>query len=184
VKKITLNIPAELAERLDFECKHLKMKPAERILQALEINVAPARNLKVGWLPQQLKSLESFLRRIPGVTWTAVSPPDTPRWWVKLTIDLKSEFAWNVVQELGHVLNLISLNQRLPTVFMPVSPPPYLNGGPAQFLAWVIEAQIAFLDPEYIRKTLEGRLPNPVDDPEKWRDVDREPPDGGERHAE
>ena len=46
-------------------------------------------------------------------------------WWVKCAIDIDHEFAWNVVQELGHVLNYVSLDERLPTVFMPVSPPSY-----------------------------------------------------------
>ena len=29
------------------------------------------------------------------------------------------------------------LNERLPTVFMPVSPPPYANGPAREFLSWV-----------------------------------------------
>ena len=44
-------------------------------------------------------------------------------WWVKFTIDIADPLAWRVVQELGHVLNYLSLNDRLPTIFMPVSPP-------------------------------------------------------------
>ncbi|SPE35761.1 hypothetical protein SBA3_2300022 [Candidatus Sulfopaludibacter sp. SbA3] len=50
-------------------------------------------------------------------------------WWVKFAIDISHRLAWNVVQELGHVLNYLSVNERLPTVFKPVSPPPYANGG-------------------------------------------------------
>jgi len=38
------------------------------------------------------------------------------------------------------VLNYLSLDERLSTVFMPVSPPPYLNGG-VEFLSWVIECR-------------------------------------------
>jgi len=34
---------------------------------------------------------------------------------------------WHVVQELGHVLNDLSLEERLPTTFKPMSPPPYLK---------------------------------------------------------
>jgi hypothetical protein len=170
VKKVTLSIPKELAERLDAECEALKTNAEARILQALECNVAPAENLKRGWLPSRLKSLNDFLRRIPGITWSAVSPESDPRWWIKFSIDLKSEFAWHIVQELGFVLNYISIEERLPTVFMPVSPPPYANGGPNEFLSWIIESKIPFLDPEYVRKTLEGRLPNPVDDRAMWRE--------------
>jgi hypothetical protein len=58
---------------------------------------------------------------------------------VKLTIDIGHPLAWHVVQELGHVLNYLSTTERLPTTFKPVSPPPYLNGGPRAFLSWVIE---------------------------------------------
>jgi len=53
---------------------------------------------------------------------------DDGRWWLKVTIDIDHRLAWNVVQEPGPVLNYVSLDERLPTVFMPVSPPPYMNG--------------------------------------------------------
>ena len=71
-------------------------------------------------------------------------------------------------QEFGCVLNYLSLTERLPTVFMPVSPAPYLNGGPADFLSWVIETKTPELKPETVADWLEGRLPRPVDDPQQW----------------
>ena len=55
---------------------------------------------------------------------------------------------------------------------MPGSPPPYLNGGPEEFLSWVIESQIPYLDPEYIVSVLKERLPNPVDDINQWIEDD------------
>lgn len=67
-----------------------------------------------------------------------------------------------------HVLNYISLEERLPTVFMPVSPPPYMNGGPRDFLSWVIESKSKDFQPEKCVEWLEGRLPQPVTDLEKW----------------
>ena len=88
-------------------------------------------------------------------------------WWVKLRLDIGHPLAWHVVQELGHVLNYVSLDERLPTIFMPVSPPPYLNGGPADFLSWVIEAEAGF-GPDLCREWLEGRLPRPVSDETSW----------------
>ena len=84
-------------------------------------------------------------------------------WWVKFHIDIEHPLAWRVVQELGHVLNYISLEDRL-TVFMPVSPPPYMNGGPREFLSWVIEAKDASYASAKCAEWLEGRLPRPVDD--------------------
>src|SRR5262245_6432691 len=90
--------------------------------------------------------LISFLERIPSVQrpiGTGVGEGGS--WWAKFGIDIAHPLAWHVVQELGHVLNYVSLDERLPTVFKPVSPPPYMNGGPDQFLSWVIEAD----DPEF-----------------------------------
>src|SRR5260221_4869845 len=92
-------------------------------------------------------------------------------WWVKFSLDLEHQLAWNVVQELGYVLNYISVDEPLPTVFMPVSPPPYLNGGPREFLSWVIESREPTFSPETCMKWLEGRLPRPVDDRESWKGV-------------
>ncbi len=90
-------------------------------------------------------------------------------WWVKFTIDIAHPLAWRVVQELGHVLNYMSINERLPTVFMPVSPPVYLNGGPSEFLSWVIESKDEDFKPTDCAEWLKGRLPRPVDDPERWK---------------
>jgi hypothetical protein len=90
------------------------------------------------------------------------------RWWVKLSIDIEHPLAWNVVQELGHVLKHLSLEERLPTVFKPVSPPPYLNGGPREYLSWVIEAKSPDLRPGTCADWLEARLPRPVGDLSQW----------------
>lgn len=65
----------------------------------------------------------------------------------------------------GYVLNYLSLNERLPTVFMPVSPPPYMNGGPRDYLSWVIESKDKDFTPDACAQSLEGLLPRPVDDP-------------------
>jgi hypothetical protein len=89
-------------------------------------------------------------------------------WWVKFSLDTTHEFAWRVVQELGHVLNYVSVDERLPTVFIPVSPPPYLNGG-VEFLSWVIESRDANFTPADCARWLEGRLPRPVTDLDAWR---------------
>ena len=53
-------------------------------------------------------------------------------------------------------------------MFMPVSPAPYLNGGPKDFLSWVIESKDPSFSPAVAAEWLEGRLPNPVDDPNQW----------------
>lgn len=119
-------------------------------------------------------SLIDFLARIP-----AVEINDTPSqgigsgeeadggWWVKFSIDIDHELAWHTVQELGAVLNALSLEEGLACVFKPVSPPPYMNGGPEEFLSWVIEAP-AELRVGSVAQMLEERLPQPVEDEAAW----------------
>lgn len=114
-------------------------------------------------------TLESYLARVPAI----VQPfgtgfEDDGAWWIKFAIDIDHPLAWHVVQELGHVLNYLSINERLPTSFSPVSPPPYLNGGPREFLAWVIACADDAFTPGTAAKWLEERLPRPVDDLTLW----------------
>jgi hypothetical protein len=122
--------------------------------------------------------LLAFLARIP-----AVQTNDTPwggfgsgmndvGWWVKFSLDIDHSLAWSAVQEIGYVLNELSLSERLPTVFKPVSPPPYLNGGPRDYLSWVIECHDGTTRPGTIADWLEGRLPKPVEDITAWPEDD------------
>lgn len=76
------------------------------------------------------KPLLDYLRRVPGIDPRMGQATEGDRWWVKLVIDVRHPLAWRVVQELAHVLNYLSVEERLPAVFKPVSPPPYMNGGP------------------------------------------------------
>lgn len=64
-------------------------------------------------------------------------------------------------------LNYLSVDERLPSVFMPVSPPPDINGG-VEFLSWVIESTDPSFTPALCAEWLEGRLPRPIDDLEQW----------------
>ncbi len=90
-------------------------------------------------------------------------------WWFKFQINVEHALAWQTVQELGHVLNYISKNERLPTQFLPVSPPPYMNGDAKKFLCWVIQCNHADFSPDVVCDWLEARLPQPVDDESKWQ---------------
>jgi hypothetical protein len=115
--------------------------------------------------------LLEFLSKVPSMTGPighGVFP--TGNWWTKFTIDITHPLAWNVVQELGFVLNYLSSEERLPTVFKPVSPPPYLNGGPKDYLSWVIECVDTEFTPVKCAEWLEGCLPRPVDDFDQWQD--------------
>jgi hypothetical protein len=85
-------------------------------------------------------TLTEYLATVPTITGAiGHGAGDDGRWWIKFEIDINHKFAWHTVQELGHVLNYLLLDERLPTSFHPVSPPPYMNGGPEKFLSWVIE---------------------------------------------
>lgn len=116
------------------------------------------------------KTLIDYLEKVPAIEKPiGKGTDDEGFWWVKFSIDIYHDLAWNVVQELGCVINYISVNERLPTVFYPVSPAPYMNGGPEDFLSWVIETKDKDFKPGTLMKWLEGRLPRPVDDLEQWK---------------
>lgn len=113
--------------------------------------------------------LLAYLKRVPSLRSPighGTDPDGT--WWVKFDLDINHLLAWNVVQEMGHVVNYLSVNEKLPTVFKPVSPPPYMNGGPRDFLSWVIECSDPAFRPRRAAEWLEGRLPRPVEAVDAW----------------
>lgn len=129
---------------------------------------------KVLWATNcDFNTLEAYLKRVPAIVGAiGKGRAHDGNWWVKFEIDIEHPLAWHVVQELSCVLNYLSLRERLPTVFMPVSPAPYLNGGPRNCLSWVIESKDAQFKPGTCMKWLEGRLPGPVDEVAQWRPDD------------
>ena len=117
----------------------------------------------------EAETLVAFLKRVPSLSnYFGSGKLDGGGWWVKFGIDVTHPLAWRTVQEMGHVLNYVSVNERLPTVFMPVSPPPYMNGGPSDFLSWVIECRDPTFTPSKAAEWLEGRMPIPVEDQTAW----------------
>lgn len=112
-----------------------------------------------------------FFSQVPSIQNQRISAHGTNgqhAWWIKFSIDIEHPLAWQTIQELGHVLNYLSTNERLPTQFFPVSPPPYMNGGPQDFLAWVIQCNHPDFSPDIVCDWLEARLPNPVEDETQW----------------
>ncbi|MBF9221222.1 hypothetical protein [Hymenobacter ruricola] len=122
----------------------------------------------------QFDSLQAFLTGTPAIEGPIGQGMNEGMWWVKFRIDIKHPLAWQVVQEIGHVVNYLSLNEKLPTTFYPVSPPPYMNGGPEDFLSWVIENTDKEFVPDTLKTWLEGRLPQPVNDESAWLTDDDE----------
>jgi len=118
---------------------------------------------------QSFDNLLQFLKKIPSIIGSIGSGGEEGSWWVKFRIDIEHPLAWNVVQEFGHVFNYLSLEERLPTVFMPTSPPPYMNGGPREFLSWVIESKSKDFTPDDAKECLKGRLPDPVNKIKEWK---------------
>lgn len=111
---------------------------------------------------QSFDKLLHFLNKIPSITGSIGNGVGKGLWWVKFRIDIEHPLAWNVIQELGHVINYLSLEERLPTVFMPISPPPYMNGGPSEFLSWIIQSKSKNFTPDNAAEWLINRLPDPV----------------------
>ncbi len=116
--------------------------------------------------------LYQFFSKVPSIQQQRISAHGTNgehAWWIKFSIGTEHALAWQTVQELGHVLNYLSTNERLPTQFFPVSPPPYMNGEAKDFLAWVIECDHPEFSPDVVCDWLEARLPNPVEDESQWK---------------
>ena len=114
-------------------------------------------------------SLIEYLEKVPAIQTPIGKGTDQDGfWWIKFGIDIDNQLAWQVVQEIAYVVNYLSVNERLPTIFYPISPPPYLNGGPDDFLSWIIETKNKDFKPGTLMKWLEGRLPRPVDDLSQW----------------
>ncbi len=140
-------------------------------LRALEA-IENAEAMQDTTLHPKFKTLSDFINKTPSARFSSAGEiPDVKGWWVKLSIDIDHPLAWNVIQEYAHVLNELSLSERLPTIFKPVSPPPYMNGGPRDFLSWVIECPVPDQPPGTIMKWLESRLPAPVDGSSSWDDM-------------
>src|SRR3974377_456156 len=113
--------------------------------------------------------LRAFMARVPSIKSGIGSGQNAEGlWWIKFQIDNDTPLAWNVVQELGNIVNYLSIEERLPTKFFPVSPPAYLNGGPRDFLSWVIEADDQGFLSKDLCAWLEARMPRPVDDLTQW----------------
>ena len=171
---LTIELSSETLQSLEQEARALGLTPQRRAAELVERATVPVTSREQKKLAAGLQKLEAYLGKIPAVQIVAVSRASEAKWWVKFDIDIHHKLAWHVVQELGFVLNYISLTERLPTVFKPVSPPPYMNGGPEDFLSWVIEAEVPTLDAGYIAEVLQGRLPRPVEDEAEWEITDDE----------
>ena len=109
-----------------------------------------------------------FVSHLPGIRWVSSKVAENGWWYVKFSLDLNTKSSWHVVQGLAYVLNNLSLNESLPTVFFPTSSPPDMNGGPNDHLYWVIEPRNNDVDPSDILAALYSTFEFEVDSEEGW----------------
>jgi hypothetical protein len=113
-------------------------------------------------------ALARYLARLPAVRVRSATAGTGGLWRVKLAIDVDHPLAWRMVQELGYALNYVSIAESPSARFYPLSPPPYMNGGPHRFLSWIVEPASPRVSPDDVRDRLEGRLPEVSDDHVAW----------------
>ncbi len=164
-----LTLPKKLRKGLEKEAQDARISLNAHIVKKLERITPPSEYIDLEKIKANFEKLVEYLSRVPGLGIISHDVTPDAYWWIKFDVDIHHELSWSVIQELGFVLNYISINEQLPTVFKPVSPPPYMNGGPDECLSWVVESTYNYIDPAWIAETLEGRLPNPVDDVTQWK---------------
>lgn len=165
---MAIRLGRDLQKAVKRTAKAKGISVPEQVRRLVEDNLSPYEPMPRHDLKLELDRLATFLKRLPAVKMIAHDVWPNGRWWLKLRVDSEHAVAWRVIQELGFVLNYISVDEKLPTVFKPISPPPYLNGG-VEFLSWVIESTSDHVDPAYIRSTLANRLPDVAHDASAWK---------------
>ena len=66
--------------------------------------------------------LFAFIEKLPAINLPAARKSighgvfKNGNWWIKFALDTKHALAWRHVQELGFVLNYVTVGERLPTV--------------------------------------------------------------------
>lgn len=172
-KSFTVTIGRSLLPKFLAQAAAAGHRAEEHIEVLVDNGVAVDQLADAAARQKGVEALANLVRGLPGVEAVGHSQAGSDFWWVKFSIDRRHPLAWHVVQRLGYVLNYYSLEHRFATVFMPVSPPPALNGGP-EFLSWVIEAKLGLLDPRPVVKALRGALPAARKSEKAWREYDGE----------
>jgi hypothetical protein len=167
---MVINLTDNYTNLLIADASNKSLEPEECLIAILDdyFDLAILNEKRNEEYLEELKVFKDFLLTIPCITDVMIPDSVDRNWFLKLQIDISSPIAWNFVQEFGHILNYISLDERLPTKFYPVSAPPYLNGGPQDFLYWIIESTQSETNPKFILEYLVGRLPEDVSIEANW----------------
>lgn len=113
--------------------------------------------------------MQALLERIPGVAYLGSGGSVPDGWWVSLDIDVEHPLAWQVVQQLSHVLNFLAREEDWPTILTPIAPTTI--GGPKTSLSWAIDVGPDYPPAECARQ-LQAVLPDPVEDENEWHKRD------------
>src|SRR5436305_5508933 len=108
---MTIIIPDDIAERLSKEASALNTTVEECLADILGKSLAPQKNFDKGYIQQGLQNIKALLTKIPCIQFVSTSEIGTPFWWLKFSIDINSQIAWTVVQELGQILNYLSIEE-------------------------------------------------------------------------
>lgn len=165
---LEINLPKKLRKALEKEAADANLSLSAHIIKRLERMTSPAEYINKRKLKAGLPMLTELIAKIPSISIISSDVTKDGYWWIKFDIDSSHKLAWYVIQELAFVFNGIALSDPLPTTFKPSSPPPYLNGGPEEFLSWVVESTYNYIDPIWIKETLENVLPSPIGDETQW----------------
>lgn len=171
-RDIVVRLKGSLLDKFQTQARLAGASPEEHAYLLVDNGVAVDQLADQRKRHAGVQRLAAIVRKLPGVHGSlGICEPDDAFWWIKFTIDRRHELAWHVVQRLAFVLNYYSLEYKFPVKFFPASPPPYLNGGP-EFLSWVIEATVGYLDPGPVTKVLRATLPRKLGAASEWREYD------------
>ncbi|MEM8706317.1 MAG: hypothetical protein AAGE98_07665 [Actinomycetota bacterium] len=109
-------------------------------------------------------TLVDYVGRLPAVRGRVSTSADaisTTGWWVSFRLDVDDPLAWRSIQEVGHALNGV-VGDGVDVWFGPTSTGPW-QGGPRDFLDWVICSPDGATRPGTVAKRLADAIPEPFD---------------------
>lgn len=168
--RLAIELEGSVVSKFKDQAQALGLSLEDDAALMIDNGVAPEQLTADSARHAAVRRLAAVVRKLPGVHRSiGTSTPEEAFWWLKFSIDTEHPLAWHVIQRLGYVLNYYSLEYKFHVSFYPASPPPALNGGPREFLSWVIEARLRYVDPRPIHKALRQELPARLSSEAEWR---------------
>jgi hypothetical protein len=123
-------------------------------------------------IKHNFNKLNTLLLSIPCVKSVDCYDEMEDLWSCHIRMDLTHEIVWHLIQGIAFVINDTSITGKLPATFYPTSPPPYLNGGPYNYLHWIIRSESPEFIPDYCCEWFINRFPNNPEFNESWLALD------------